>query len=224
MNAFKRSLCPLGGSHLRESTHRFVSHRFHPSRLHSIGVPRGTSYKIEDYPELQYEPIEDVEKLHRYRAGGYHPVAINDRLHDDRYRIVHKLGHGAYSTAWLARDERAQRLVAVKIGTAESNRREMQTLSALNLSPHCSSQPSGRSLIPPLLDSFDIHGPNGTHPSYVTTVARGSLSDAKEGFSTNMFQLDVARCLAAQLALAVQYMHSKGFVHGGEISQYLRHV
>ena len=43
----------------------------------------------------KYKPIEDVENLERYRAGGYHPIVIGDLLHG-RYRIVHKLGFGAY--------------------------------------------------------------------------------------------------------------------------------
>lgn len=33
-----------------------------------------------------------------------HPVHIGDRLDGDRYTVVHKLGHGAISTVWLARD------------------------------------------------------------------------------------------------------------------------
>lgn len=46
-------------------------------------------------------PVEDFEK---YCPGGYHPICLNDTLHNGRYRIVHKLGFGAFSTVWLARD------------------------------------------------------------------------------------------------------------------------
>lgn len=42
-----------------------------------------------------YEPIEAVENLERYSVGGYHLIAIGDLFHD-RYRVVHKLGHGTY--------------------------------------------------------------------------------------------------------------------------------
>ncbi|KAB8202502.1 hypothetical protein BDV34DRAFT_228309 [Aspergillus parasiticus] len=59
---------------------------------------------IENVPYFEYQPIEGVERLERYRPGGYHPIHIGDVL-KGRYRVVHKLGHGAYSTIWLSRDE-----------------------------------------------------------------------------------------------------------------------
>jgi len=48
----------------------------------------------------------DAEPLHRYRTGGYHPIRLGDLLKDGRYKIVHKLGWGGYSTVWAARDQR----------------------------------------------------------------------------------------------------------------------
>lgn len=48
----------------------------------------------------------DAEPLHRYQKGGYHPVHIGDLLNNGRYKILHKLGWGGYSTVWAARDQR----------------------------------------------------------------------------------------------------------------------
>ena len=48
----------------------------------------------------------DAEPLHRYKKGGYHPIGLGDLLKDGRYRILHKLGWGGYSTVWAARDQR----------------------------------------------------------------------------------------------------------------------
>ena len=45
----------------------------------------------------------DLEDPHRYRPGGYHPVHLGD-IYYERYRVIHKLGFGSYSTVWLARD------------------------------------------------------------------------------------------------------------------------
>jgi serine/threonine-protein kinase SRPK3 len=45
----------------------------------------------------------DVESPHSYRPGGYCPVHLGD-LYCQRYRVIHKLGFGTYSTVWLARD------------------------------------------------------------------------------------------------------------------------
>jgi hypothetical protein len=48
-----------------------------------------------------------------------HPIQIGNYLHE-RYRIVHKLGYGSFSTVWLARDEQASKYVAVKLCTADA--------------------------------------------------------------------------------------------------------
>ena len=45
----------------------------------------------------------EVESPDRYQPGGYHPVHLGDVYHQ-RYRVIHKLGFGTYSTVWLARD------------------------------------------------------------------------------------------------------------------------
>ncbi|KAJ1712309.1 kinase-like domain-containing protein [Aspergillus flavus] len=158
-----------------------------------------------------YRPIEYVERMEYYEPGGYHPVKIGDCFHN-RYRVIHKLGHGSYSTIWLARDEISNTNVAVKVCRANSNPREIDILARLS-SP---KQPSdtGRSIIPSILDKFNIQGPNGTHVCLVTSPARMSVSDAKKESWISLFQLEVARAIAAQLVIAVQYIHSQGFVHG----------
>ncbi|OJJ45152.1 hypothetical protein ASPZODRAFT_134565 [Penicilliopsis zonata CBS 506.65] len=161
-----------------------------------------------------YVPIEGVEKLERYRAGGYHPVAIGDRFHN-RYRVVQKLGHGSYSTIWLAQDERFNnKYVAIKVCTADSNPHELNVLLDLSRSRQISHDSLGQAMIPSILDTFKIQGPNGTHACYVTRPARMSLSDSKDGSYIRLFKLEVARALAAQLAIAVEYIHSQGIVHG----------
>ena len=50
---------------------------------------------------IEYRWIDGVERLELYEPGGYHPVMIDDLLHN-RYRVVDKLGFGGYSTIWLA--------------------------------------------------------------------------------------------------------------------------
>jgi hypothetical protein len=50
------------------------------------------SKSVATSSSVEYMPLEDVEKLERYRPGGFHPITIGDRLHD-WYHVVHK--------AWL---------------------------------------------------------------------------------------------------------------------------
>ena len=46
-----------------------------------------------------------TEWIEDYRPGGLHPVHIGDEFNDSRYRVIRKLGYGAYSTVWLAKDQ-----------------------------------------------------------------------------------------------------------------------
>jgi|SRR5690242_12405169 len=153
-----------------------------------------------------------------YEPGGYHPVMIDDLLHN-RYRIVDKLGYGGYSIIWLARDEIVKRYVAVKIGTSSPSlpRREIEVLRALHSSrsnshAHANSDMNAYTALPNMLDTFDIHGPNGTHTCYTLAPAQRSL---KEASFSRLFPIQVARALAARLATAVAFVNSRGFVHGG---------
>lgn len=160
-------------------------------------------------PDPLYQHIDDVEKLDRYRPGGYHPIQVGDKLRD-RYCVVHKLGHGSYSTIWLAQHEIANKYVAVKVGTADAGAKEAEVLKQLAAATGSHGQ-FGHHLIPAPLDLFDLAGPNGIHTCSVTRPARCSVLDA----SSEPFQLPVARSIAAQLAIAVAYMHQSGHVHGG---------
>lgn len=105
--------------------------------------------------------------------------------------------------------------MTIKVGTAASNYKEIDILN--RLANHISGEKSlGKGLIPSVFDHFHVHGPNGTHPCLVTTLATCSLAHTIVAGDHEPFQTNVARSLAAQLAMAVAYMHSVGFVHGGE--------
>ena len=185
---------------------------FSRTRMHHTAAKRSAN------TYFKYIPIEDVEELEKYRPGGYHPTSIGDYLHN-RYRIVHKLGYGAYSTIWLAKDEDIGRYVAVKLSTADSSRQESDILHQLAATGQEHRHP-GRATIPSTLDEFLIKGPNGEHRCLVTTPASMSLSDAKDSSYTRLFQLPVARSIIAQLIQGVAFLHSRGVVHAGMSSNY----
>jgi serine/threonine-protein kinase SRPK3 len=201
---------------------RFPSGRSALRHVTNLGHSRSQfstmSLRSSPEPSIEYRWIEGVERLEMYEPGGYHPVMIDDLLHN-RYRIVDKLGYGGYSTIWLARDEILKRNVAVKIGISSPSlpRREIEVLRALyssrsNLHAHTGSVMDSCTALPSVLDAFDIDGPNGTHACYTLTPAQGSL---KEASFSRLFPIQVARALAARLATAVASVHSRGLVHGG---------
>lgn len=56
------------------------------------------------------------EKISKYRPGGYHPLWTGKRLQNDRYEIYQKLGHGGFSTVWLAKDHKYTNLATLISG------------------------------------------------------------------------------------------------------------
>jgi hypothetical protein len=99
------------------------------ARAHRISVRKALAYRVflrafassrllSSKPTQPFQPGPpmdmathrcdmDAEPLHRYRRGGYHPIHLGDFLNNGRYRILHKLGWGGYSTVWAARDLRS---------------------------------------------------------------------------------------------------------------------
>ena len=163
---------------------------------------------------MTYQWQEGVETLEGYCPGGYHPTYIGDKYLHGRYEIVHKLGHGSYSTVWLAKDHLETRYVALKILVAAVSEKssESRILRALN-----SGKPDhqGRAYVPSLLADFVINGPNGRHLYIVSEAAGYSVAQSKEASTNWKFPVNVARAISAQALLGLDYIHSCGVVHGG---------
>lgn len=64
----------------------------------AIARPSSTTNLMSNKREIHDETLE------RYCPGGYHPVRIGDLFNSGKYKIIRKLGHGLYSTVWLARN------------------------------------------------------------------------------------------------------------------------
>lgn len=134
--------------------------------------------------------------------------------------VVHKLGYGSCSTTWLARDERLANYVAIKFAVSELDRSfESAILRILRDDEGChATADASLAMIPEILDDFqleglDIQGAMRKHHCLVTTRARMSISEARDASRSLLFQLSVARTIAAQLIQAVAFVHSRGIIH-----------
>lgn len=170
-----------------------------------------------------YKPIPSgrTEDPDEYKWDGLHPVHIGDKFRDGRYRIVHKLGHGSFSTVWLARDEQRSRYVALKIVEAETSAedgRDSRELRVLRDLAKSTLQHPGRMYVLTLMDDFWIDGPNGRSLCYVTEIAGSRVARPKE---VTYNSLDWSQKIAYQLFQGVSYLHACNVAHGGE---YFLHV
>lgn len=66
-----------------------------------------STISVRRFEISEYTGGLDAEPLPRYKPGGYHPVHLGDCLKDGRYKILHKLGWGGYSTVWAALDKQS---------------------------------------------------------------------------------------------------------------------
>ncbi|KAF2676241.1 kinase domain-containing protein [Lentithecium fluviatile CBS 122367] len=157
-----------------------------------------------------YGPSSHTEDPDRYKHGGLHPLVIGDSIHDGRYRIIHKLGSGSFSTVWLARDTLSNKYVSLKVLDASTplGSKELRILHHIAAS---SLEHPGRQYVTHLLDNFVIEGPNGQHRCLVTEAAGQRLSRKPE---SKVGSLDQARRTGLQIAQALGFLHAIEIAHG----------
>lgn len=186
-------------------------------------ISQRRSMGTESPKELRYRlpHLNNVEDAEKYRSGGFHPMHLGDTLKGGRYRVLHKLGYGGFSTVWLARDENQNRIVSLKVLTADASRQPTELKLLRHLDKYVQANP-WRSNIIATLDDFTINGPNGTHLCYVSQPGGPSISAISDSpgeiAGTRRLRAPLARKLARQLARAVSFIHDVGIVHGGRLS------
>jgi len=169
--------------------------------------------------ELRFVPsrLEKVENLENYAPSGYHPVHVGQIFDDGRYRIIHKLGHGASSTVWLVRDLQEHVYAAMKIYRADQIKAAAAELAALHHVTQNATTP-GRQYIVELLGSFHIDGPNGRHQCLILQIAGPSIRSFSEapgkisGYKRLHPQL--ARSLSRHVTEGLACLHAIGILHG----------
>ncbi|KAL1852418.1 hypothetical protein Daus18300_012177 [Diaporthe australafricana] len=178
------------------------------------------SPNLGDDQELFFMNGDDLsyESFAMYRKHGYHPIILgdvlpkpgtceNDQFKAPRYRVIQKLGFGAFATVWLARDLLECRYVAVKVCCGIDKpvfSRETNILYYIQ-QPH-KSHPGFDNVLN-LHEAFIISGPNGFHECLVTEVVAPLYG---LGIKQSWMKKDILR----QIASALLLLHSQGISHG----------
>ncbi|KAM0232621.1 hypothetical protein ACHAPO_007778 [Fusarium lateritium] len=143
------------------------------------------------------------EPVERYEEGLYYPICIGEVL-ANRYRVEHKLGHGGFSTVWMAKDMVSGVDVALKIMTPGPSGEREHTAQNIIAS---AVQDTSRLLI--YQKTFMLPGASKTHHRVLVFPLLGpSLRTYASSMSTT-----VRRSSAKQLLQAIKALHDGGVVH-----------
>ncbi|KAK3393510.1 kinase-like domain-containing protein [Podospora didyma] len=176
----------------------------------------------------QHNLLYDQESFAMYKRGGYHPVKIGDSFTGNvfkKYRVVHKLGHGGYSTVWLveaahpaaeggasvAEKHPSRMWLSLKIVVADAGTasREAAMLGRLKNEPG----------IVQLIDSFTHTSDNGIHLCLVQEMLGPSLGSVVQTYCDDKDELEpeVILKLSRQLLVALKSLYARKLVHKNDI-------
>ncbi|KAK7704989.1 hypothetical protein SLS57_010272 [Botryosphaeria dothidea] len=188
-------------------------------------APFTRAWKPLVFPNKGFVPIPadkkvEEETLPDFIASRYYPVRIGE-IFRDRYQIVGKLGFGATSTVWLARDLSQCRHVALKLFLrSESMGSELD--NELNVYKRIESAPKdhpGRSAVRSLLDSFDVDRPKARHRCLVHPPLWERVLDIRHRNPVRRLPEPVVAFVLKRLFQALDLLHKECHVVHTDIKE-----
>ncbi|KAL9570916.1 hypothetical protein ACKAV7_005253 [Fusarium commune] len=190
--------------------------------------------------ERRFKDIRSpCEWIEDYHPGGFHSVHLGDLFNDGQFKVIRKLGEGAYSTVWLAHDLRLadshqsafqslaynvlrnSRYVALKILVSENT----ETSHELRVLHHLArvAPQDGVRHVTQLLTEFEHKGPNGIHKCLVFEPMGPSVNSMvyelpqfkprKYGMKIR-YPPQMAKRILQQSLQGLAFLHKNGVAHG----------
>ncbi|KAH7390748.1 non-specific serine/threonine protein kinase [Phaeosphaeria sp. MPI-PUGE-AT-0046c] len=199
---------------LKSSQRVYARFKF-PSIPYRSRIPRFQSTKIDA------SALFEEERLPWYSHDQFYPAKIGEVL-DSSFKIIGKLGYGAYSTVWLCRDIRERNAgfvagyVAVKICTRDAGRCT-QPNRELDFYEHVSSiesQHHGQAYIRGLYGEFELDGPTGKHLCLVHPPMHMNIRQLQYLNPAQAHKLDIPllKCTLANVLKALSFLHDEATV------------
>jgi serine/threonine protein kinase len=127
----------------------------------------------------------------------------------DRYRILDRLGEGGMAVVYTARDEKLDRVVAIKVlhehlaKNEDIRQRFEQEARAISSLDH-----------PNIVKVFDYSGPNSTQLWIVTELLKGqNLANFLRNFEGGKLNPIIAASIVREICKALEHAHSRDIVH-----------
>ncbi|KAH7152712.1 serine threonine protein kinase, CMGC group [Dactylonectria macrodidyma] len=175
----------------------------------------GRTWKPLTFSNTSFTRIPLGEKIEEelfpdYIESRYYPVRIGEVLRD-RYQIVGKLGFGASSTVWLARDLDGRRHVALKLFVNSESMGEQldHELTIYKRISKSAAKHPGRGAVRELLDSFDVTGPDGCHRCLVHPPLWESALTFLHRNPVRRLPTPVLAFVLRRLFLALDFLHTE---------------
>jgi len=163
------------------------------------------------------DDCSDEDDPRDYKRGGYHPVSPY-QFYNGRYRVLSKLGAGAFSTVWLCADEKTAadrpegpELVAMKVCKSKKSVTEQAEDEILLLEQM--SKKSQPDQVVQMRGHFWHSGPNGRHKCMVFEVMGENLLALVKHHDYNGLPLNMVRRLALHTLKGLEYIHARGVIH-----------
>ncbi|KAI1932876.1 hypothetical protein LOZ65_000483 [Ophidiomyces ophidiicola] len=186
-------------------TSRFIRPQF----VNTLRIlPRNMSSKNTQRIEERTLPFQ-----HRKQ---YYPVRIGDTL-KNQYRIITKLGYGAYSTVWLAWDQKLNDYASLKICIRDDSESSPVT-NEINMLRHLEKfskiDHPGVEYTRLAREIFEIDGPTGPHYCIATQPQGPSLRVLQEKFPNAKLPKLLVRSLVHRIIFSINYLHvTCGVIH-----------
>lgn len=163
--------------------------------------------------ETEEEDIEEVaehSRMYNQKEAAsrvFYPVCVGEVL-NERYLIGHKIGHGGFSTVWLAHDLERKTDVALKnMASGKSGELEIQMQKKIL------QRVQDTSHLVTYLTTFSLVGDKCSSHRVLVFPWRGDcLDDLRVKKMTMTTRMSAAR----QLLEALESLHKAGIVHRGK--------
>lgn len=186
------------------------------------------------------QAIEE-QTLPFYHRKYYYPVKIG-QVFNDRYRIIAKLGYGAYSTVWLAWDERSYTakvvLILAPVADLKSRANEYASLKVSVQIDNNNAEPSpvlneinmlqhlkqfadkdhpGLDFTRLVRDIFEMESLSGRHYCIAYKPQGNSVRTLQETFPNAVIPKPLVKSLIHRLFFSVNWLHATcGVAHTGK--------
>ena len=169
-------------------------------------APKKKDEDVESHTEEEDYSDTQEERKEEYRKGGYHPVSEGE-LYNHRYRTVHKLGWGYFSTVWLVWDYVDSDFKAMKVQKGAEHYREAALDEIKLLAQIMEGDPKSEKCCCSMTDSFEHTGPNGKHIIMVFLVLGENLLSLITKYDYKGAPLKLVRKIAQQTLIGLDYLH-----------------